>query len=367
MTSTAEPLEPLSAEELIDDRALRAASDDAFRLTDFVAELVALCQTTTLPANVALFGAWGSGKSSLANLLEGEFKRDNSDSVAFARFDAFKYAGASLRRHLLSQIARSFEIHDDKYSVGLYSTTKTNKYHIPLQKLKAFGKLVALVTAGVVGFLVAVAAIVAAIASAGPKTSFSSSFSTALENGIPAIIIASGLFSALVALAGQTFTVESTQAAPSTEEEFDRLFHELVVDIVRRKKCERIVIFIDELDRCSPGQVVTVLETLRTFLEISPCVFIVAADQQAVEHALTESARQTTPRDSVNPYYSAGSAYLDKIFQHQLALPPLLPRTLEPRWILRRRVRAGEGVCGRAIAHRRGDRGRGERDARDGG
>ena len=32
--------------------------------------------------------------------------------------------------------------------------------------------------------------------------------------------------------------------------------------------------------------------------------------------------------DSANPYDSAGSAYLDKIFQYQLHLPPILPRRL---------------------------------------
>jgi KAP family P-loop domain len=321
-------IEPLLAEELIDDRALQAAGDDAFRLTDFVAELVALCETTTLPANIALFGAWGSGKSSLANLLGAEFADGNHRTVAFARFDAFKYAGASLRRHLLSQIAKAFDIENEKYSTGLYTSKKTNQYHMPLKKLKAFGTLIALVTLGVAAFVVVAAAIVGIIGATGSKGSFWVSFAKALESGIPAIIIGSGLFSALVALAGETFTLESTQAAPSTEEEFDRLFRDLASDIVRQKKCERIVIFIDELDRCSPSQVAMMLETIRTFLDISPCVFVVAADQQVVERALTESARQTTPHDTVNPYYSAGSAYLDKIFQHQLALPPLLPRTL---------------------------------------
>ncbi len=328
MTPNDNAVEPLLPEELIDDRALKAGGDDAFRLTDFVAELTALCETTTLPANIALFGAWGSGKSSLANLLEAEFSDGGHGTVAFARFDAFKYAGTSLRRHLLSQIAKAFDIKNEKYSEGLYTSKKTNKYHMPLEKLKAFGKLVALVTLGVVAFVLVAAAIVGLIGAAGSKGSFLSSFAKALESSIPAIIIGSGLFSALVALAGETFTVESTQAAPSTEEEFDRLFRDLVGDIVRQKRCERIVIFIDELDRCSPGQVATVLETIRTFLDVPPCVFVVAADQQAVERALTESARQTTPHDTVNPYYSAGSAYLDKIFQHQLALPPLLPRTL---------------------------------------
>jgi KAP family P-loop domain len=67
-------LAALVAGELIDDQALVSAGEDAFRLTDFVTELVAVCERTTLPVNVALFGAWGSGKSSLANLLEQRFK-----------------------------------------------------------------------------------------------------------------------------------------------------------------------------------------------------------------------------------------------------------------------------------------------------
>ena len=311
----------LVSEELIDDRALRAVGDDAFHLADFAAELVALCGKTTLPANVVLFGPWGSGKSSLANLLEDAFKAQTK--IGFARFDAFKYAEVPLRRHFLSQIAKAFKVKDKKYSQELYSTTKTNKHRIPPRDLFGFLVLVASVT-GVVLLLLGLVAVLVAAVSKGP---FGSSFTSALRAGIPGVIIGSGLLSAFAAVAGQTFTVESTQEAPSTEEEFERLFRDLVVDI-KKKGFDRIVIFIDELDRCSPGQVVTVLETIKTFLDIPPCVFVVAADQQAVEHALTEEARQTTPADPANPYYSAGSAYLDKIFQYQLALPPLLPRTL---------------------------------------
>jgi hypothetical protein len=43
-------------------------------------------------------------------------------------------------------------------------------------------------------------------------------------------------------------------------------------------------------------------------MHIPPCVFVVAADKQAIEQALGEQARQATPEDVVNPYYSAGSA-----------------------------------------------------------
>ncbi len=58
-------LPKLDAEELIDDQALTVAGQDAFGLNDFVIELVALCEQTALPANVALFGAWGPARAAL--------------------------------------------------------------------------------------------------------------------------------------------------------------------------------------------------------------------------------------------------------------------------------------------------------------
>ncbi len=328
MSVTTGALAALQADELIDDQALSAAGDDAFRLTDFVTELVALCEQTALAANIALFAAWGSGKSSLANLLEQEFAGQAHEHVAFARFDAFKYAEIPLRRHLLSQLAKAFRINAEEYGDGLYQERKTNTYDLPWRKLWEFAKLLGWVSLAVIAVTVGVAAIVGLIADTGTHGAFAPAFKRALEGAIPSVLFASGLLAALVALAGQTFTVESTRTPPSTEEEFDRLFAKLVGEIVRKERCERVVIFVDELDRCSPGQVVTVLETLKTFLDIRPCVFIVAADKHAIEQALGEQARQATPGDVVNPYYSAGSAYLDKIFQHQLSLPPLLSRTL---------------------------------------
>jgi hypothetical protein len=318
----------LSAEELIDDRALSGAGQDAFGLNDFVTELVAVCEQTTLPANVALFGAWGSGKSSLANLLEQRLQDGRHKAVAFARFDAFKYSGAALRRHLLSQLANAFGLDGKKYGEGLYRTRNTNSYELPAEDRWRFLKLLALAALAVAVVLVGAAVVVGLLSDTGKKGAFGPAFRGALEAGIPSLLFASGLIATILAITGQTFTVASTQAPPSTEEEFGRLFGDLVREVVAEKGCERIVIFVDELDRCSPGQVVAVLETIKTFLHIDPCVFVVAADKQAIEQALGEQARQATPEDVVNPYYSAGSAYLDKIFQHQLALPPLLPRTL---------------------------------------
>src|SRR5690242_9782851 len=116
---------PLRADDLIDDRALLQEDEDAFRLRDVVDEVTALCVSVKTPATVALYGSWGSGKSSLANLLEQRFSYDST--VAFARFDAFKYAELPLRRHFLSQVAAKFDL-NGKFKDSLYEAEKSARF-----------------------------------------------------------------------------------------------------------------------------------------------------------------------------------------------------------------------------------------------
>jgi hypothetical protein len=110
---------------------------------------------------------------------------------------------------------------------------------------------------------------------------------------------------------------ELEEAEPSGAEQFDDLFNQLIASA--RGGYLPIVFFIDELDRAPTSVVVSVLQTLRTFLNQRNCVFIVAADQAVLEQAL-RNAEPSVPRQG-NPYYSGGSAYLDKIFHYQFAIP----------------------------------------------
>src|SRR5439155_7722960 len=119
----------LHGDDLIDDRALTSEDEDEFRLRDVVDEVARLCQAAPVPATVALYGSWGSGKSSLARLLRARFVRNRK--IAFARFDAFKYAEEPLRRHFISQLAAEFKVRDRSFSEGLYTTTRDFRLSIP--------------------------------------------------------------------------------------------------------------------------------------------------------------------------------------------------------------------------------------------
>lgn len=316
-------------EELVDDRALQDASEDLLRHEDVVDELEQLACAIEVPANVALYGPWGSGKSSLSNLLRARLEKRG---VPFARFDAFKYSEAPMRRLFLSQMARELGVTGDpakpnekkalkqKFESGLYTDTTFTEIDLPRADLARmvliFLALVLLGTiliAGVLAFL--------AIPLNGP---WAPDFKRLLLAVLPAGSIAAALIAAVASFANQTLPVDRKRSEPSSEEEFERLFRDLVAEV----DTERIVIFIDELDRCSSDEVVGTLETIRTFLEVEPCVVIVAADQQVLERALRRRARQETPFDPRNPYYSSGSAYLDKIFNFQMSLPPLRSRRL---------------------------------------
>lgn len=256
---------------------------------------------------------------------------ERSDSVRFVRFDALKYAETPLRRQFLLKLSKELETSPPE----LYSAKTANDFELqPGKVLKILGLFLASVV-----FLMTVVVIGAAaygLLAAGPGAA---RFRDALEWAAPKVFVPGALLSAFAALLGNQFKLETKVDAPNSDEQFESAFEDLVreaIGIATAPGCpakiddrkKRLVVFIDELDRCSPTEVATVLETLRTFLEVKGCVFIVAADQHALEEALSRRVKQATPSNAVTPYYSAGSAYLDKIFQYQLSLPPLKPQRL---------------------------------------
>lgn len=309
--------------ELVDDRALQSADDDLLRHDDLAAELAEVIGSVKAPASIALWGPWGSGKSGLAFLLKRALGQSRP-GARFVKFDAFKFAETTLRRHFISQVAEELEVKDKEFREGLYCDENTTELEIPKGR---FGRLlwtflwvVVVVEIAAVALLVLLAGISSWIGS----RSFADAFHDMVGTSLALALAPAGLLGAFTALAGQTLPVKRTQSAPSSDEEFERLFKRLV----KKAKADPLVVFIDELDRCSAEEVVSTLEAIRTFLDVSGVIYVVAADQQVLERALRRAARQTTPPDAINPYYSAGSAYLDQIFQFQFQVPPVRTRGL---------------------------------------
>lgn len=305
----------LHARDLVDDRELAEADKDEFAHRRIADQLVELALTVKPQSNIALYGPWGSGKSGIANLMRAKLK--DSDKAKFARFDAFKYAETPLRRNFISAVATELGIKNRKYHDDLYAGRTRTEVQVPWEAVwKIVGVFLAILLVLVMG-LVAVVALVAKLQGGD----FSDNFRGLSKAAITAALVPAALLSALITFVNKTFQVDRSIAKPDSEEQFEKLLCDLVTD----SKAERVIVFIDELDRCTSKDVVATLDGVRAFLGTDKCVFVVAADQQVLEQALSEREGQPTPQDLKNPYYSTGSAYLDKVFQYQLALPDLLP------------------------------------------
>ncbi|NHI05765.1 KAP P-loop domain-containing protein [Streptomyces sp. KO7888] len=88
----------------------------------------------------------------------------------------------------------------------------------------------------------------------------------------------------------------------------------------------RVVVLVDDLDRCLPDTVVDTLETIRLFLAVPKMAFVVAADEHRVADALR--ARFPDPGSGQQAaqeryFEEPASLYLHKIVQTTVPLPTL--------------------------------------------
>lgn len=320
----------LSSDDLIVDRALEVDDRDALDhlpVAERVAELVA---TSATPMNVALFGAWGSGKSSFAQLLRTALK--NHPKVELVTYNAWTFEGESLQRSFISSVANSLGFRERdgqgnlqkeniQFHSGLYERTRNARFNLARDDLYRIAGIAAAVTVAVLLLLAAVVAVTAWVVGADVVKQVVS----ALPSLLPPTAVTALLVTAIQQIvAGARVDVDTS--AP-TQEQFRERFRALV-DKARSGGLTRVVFFIDELDRCSSKQVVLVLGAIRHFFDQPHCVFVIAADRQVIETALQNEPEQATPMNTENPYYSGASEYIDKVFQHQLALPPLRGRRL---------------------------------------
>lgn len=102
---------------------------------------------------------------------------------------------------------------------------------------------------------------------------------------------------------------ESPRSMAGFKEEFSKLINELEV--------RRVVILVDDLDRCLPGAVMATLEAIKLFLSVPKMTFVLAADQAMVSNAIAASLGSTGRSENF------ANRYLEKIVQLPISLPRL--------------------------------------------
>jgi KAP family P-loop domain len=252
------------------DNPVDKIDDDAFGFRPYIEELHGVVAATgSLPLTVGVFGSWGSGKSSFL-LMWG-------DLLSFAPntrtlwFNPWKYdqkidVWAALIQSLLAEMrfADRESVRDKAARLARAAAWLALKGGVAMA-----GSLAGGVGGGLVG-------------------------AVAMDRVLDQ-----------VALADADFYRQLNR--------FERDFSDAVAEFVGTGG--RLVVFVDDLDRCTPESALTVLEALKLFMGDARCVFVIAMDYDL----LTAVANMKFGRDLP----VAGSSYLEKIVQLPFFLPDI--------------------------------------------
>ena len=85
-----------------------------------------------------------------------------------------------------------------------------------------------------------------------------------------------------------------------------------------------LVVFIDDLDRCSDDVIIKVCEAVKLYLDAPGLIFVIACDMSVLSHGVSRS---------VSDQASQGRSYLEKIIQVVYRLPP--PEEAQSRQLIR--------------------------------
>lgn len=96
---------------------------------------------------------------------------------------------------------------------------------------------------------------------------------------------------------------------------------EMLKDWICRLKPKRNLIIIDDLDRCSPQEILDVLETIQLFLKVDNCLFLVAADNLIIRHAVSTKFHFMPVDPSPNSREKLGVSFLEKIIDIPFHIP----------------------------------------------
>lgn len=248
-----------------------------------------------LPTSIGIFGNWGYGKSSLMLLLEKEINEEiamhvaegNTPRILQVRFNGWQYESYETTKYSLIQVLLD--------SVEKYLSDNRDIF----DKLDIILKRINLLKLGVLLL----------------KKYVWDKIPNAIKSNLPT---ADDLKKCVGVDDITKFQNEFQNEHTSL---FVTKFRTLLESIVEDAKFDSIIVYIDDLDRCSGEKMIECIEAIKLFLNVKNTAFVLGADERMVERAIKEHYPEI--EQDKRQIYSPFSDYLEKLIQIPYRLPRL--------------------------------------------
>jgi hypothetical protein len=368
---------PAAANQMVDDRPVENVAEDQLGFRDVAVGLAQFLRNpkTKPPLTVAITGRWGSGKTSIMKMTESELCRERYPTVWFNAWHHRQEA--SMLAALLTQVRRKVTL-PWTTAEGFYFRFRLAWSRVNAASFPRFRVAVA----GVLGAIGAGHAwidpepFVNAARAAGyygqrgvyEVGQFVSDIRTTFGGNPPqppppastpggggngdtpkppatssdwlvTLLFGGGglVFSGYLLTLGRMFKVlnldptklltqllENPKQVDLTEQlgfrsQFAREFRE-ALESLETALGERLVIFIDDLDRCRPDHVIDVLETVNYLVSSGPCIIVFGIAEQEVKHYVGLHFAEVAASMNHSPLKFA-EHYLEKLINVEIAVP----------------------------------------------
>ncbi|WP_035355526.1 KAP family P-loop NTPase fold protein [Acetobacterium malicum] len=253
------------------DRPTSSINEDLFNIEKYIQGLSSFILECNTPMTIAIQGDWGSGKTSFMNMI----KETVQEKVVVSWFNTWRYSqfnmGDEISLSLIRQLINTLPGLDEKMSDSM------KKIINGVAKVIKAGALVAAEVGGFGNVAEGVVKVVDSNASANADQ------------------------------------IDATLSLGMLKEQFQECIRQVLVTSGK----DRVVVFVDDLDRLNPAKAVELLEVLKLFLDCENCVFILAIDYQVVSQGISEKYGNTLDEEK-------GKAFFDKIIQVPFKMPVAL-------------------------------------------
>lgn len=248
-----------------------------------------------LPTSIGIFGNWGYGKSSLMLLMQKEIDQEiaiqtgggKDYRVLQVRFNGWQYESYESTKYSLIQVLLD--------SVESYLSDHSDIF----DKLDALLHRINLLKVGVLLF----------------KKYAWSQIPKEIKDNLPT---SEELKACIDVDSIDKFKAEFQNDRTSL---FVTSFRKLFKSIIKDAQFKSVIVYIDDLDRCSGERMIECIEAIKLFLNVDHTAFVLGADERMVELAIKEHYPVQDRDKSV--IYSPFSDYLEKLIQIPYRLPKL--------------------------------------------
>ena len=260
-----------------------------------------ICDCGDRPVSIGIHGDWGAGKSSDLAMVEDELnsRTDKDNNIVCIRFNGWQHQGfEDAKIALMSAIVSELSSNKKVITIAEDILKKLWKNINWLSIVKAAGSAAFSLTTGL------------------PPVGLLNNLADNLKSDIADKDKVNGALDSI----GKYLTDSKVFEDVSLNKEFSE-FQSSFETFLEKSKIKKLIVLIDDLDRCLPKVTIETLEAVRLFMFTKYTAFVIAADETMIEYAV-QTHFPNLP-EGVKDGYDYSKRYLEKLIQVPFKIPAL--------------------------------------------